>query len=170
MHVYYQVKNRVQAPTLARKFDISHWFPCGAGGRADRRTYRHVITKNKEGQKGYRIYLGMGLRLRLELRQKLLGFPSRTRKRGKHQTKPNQATDRKREQNKRLLCVKSLKGIWGIHLSFSYCFESSHRFYEPSGQAPFLNMQYFPFGQGRSYVVAVLFVLIQNFCSMALLL
>ena len=29
---------RVQAPTLARKFDISHWFPFGAGGRA-------VITK-----------------------------------------------------------------------------------------------------------------------------
>ena len=24
MAVYYQVKNRVQAPTLARKFDISH--------------------------------------------------------------------------------------------------------------------------------------------------
>ena len=45
MHVYYQVKHRVQAPTLARKFDISHWFPFGAGGRADRRTYRHVIAK-----------------------------------------------------------------------------------------------------------------------------
>ena len=97
--------------------------------------------------------------MRLELRQKLRGFPSRTRKRRKHQTKPNQPTDRKREQNKRLLCVKSLRGIWGIHVSFSYCFESSNRFYEPSGQSPFLNMQYLPFGQGRSYVVAVLVVL-----------
>ena len=30
MNVYYQVKHRLQTPTLARKFDISHWFPCGA--------------------------------------------------------------------------------------------------------------------------------------------
>ena len=27
MNVYYQVKHRLQTPTLARKFDISHWFP-----------------------------------------------------------------------------------------------------------------------------------------------
>ena len=27
----YQVKHRFQAPTLARRFDISHWFPCGMG-------------------------------------------------------------------------------------------------------------------------------------------
>ena len=41
MDVYYQVKHRFQAPALARKFDISHWFPCGEDGRA----YGHVITK-----------------------------------------------------------------------------------------------------------------------------
>ena len=41
MDVYHQVKHRLQAPTLARKFDISHWIPCGADGRA----YAHVITK-----------------------------------------------------------------------------------------------------------------------------
>ena len=75
----------------------------------------------------------MGLRSGLELRQKLCGFPSRTRKRRKHQTKLNQPTDRKREQNKRLLYW--VKSIWSIHLSFSYCFESSHRFHEPSGQS-----------------------------------
>ena len=33
MVVYYQVKHRLQAPTLARKFDISHWFPRGEDGR-----------------------------------------------------------------------------------------------------------------------------------------
>ena len=119
MHFYYQVKHRVQAPTLTRKFDISHWFSFVAGGRADRRTYRHVITKICR-MDGHQIYLGMGLRSGLELRQKLRGFPSRTRKRQKHQTKLNQPTDRKREQNKRLLYW--VKSIWGIHLSFSYCF------------------------------------------------
>ena len=41
MGVYYEVKHRFHAPALARKFDISHWFPCGA----DRRAYGHVITK-----------------------------------------------------------------------------------------------------------------------------
>ena len=41
MDVYYQVKHRLQAPKLARKFDISHWFPCGVDGRA----YGHIITK-----------------------------------------------------------------------------------------------------------------------------
>ena len=30
MDVYYQVKHRLQASTLAKKFDISLWFPCGA--------------------------------------------------------------------------------------------------------------------------------------------
>ena len=38
---YYQVKHRLQAPTQARKLDISHWFLCGADGRV----YGHVITK-----------------------------------------------------------------------------------------------------------------------------
>ena len=32
-----QVKHRLQASILARKFDISHWLPCGADGQ--------VITK-----------------------------------------------------------------------------------------------------------------------------
>ena len=41
MDVYYQVKHRFHAPAIARKFDISHWFPCSA----DRRAYGHVITK-----------------------------------------------------------------------------------------------------------------------------
>ena len=41
MDVYFQVKHRLQDPTLARKYDISHWFPYGADGRA----YGHVITK-----------------------------------------------------------------------------------------------------------------------------
>ena len=41
MYVYYQVKHRLQVPTLGRKFDITHWFSCGADGLA----YRHVIIK-----------------------------------------------------------------------------------------------------------------------------
>ena len=44
MDVYHQVKHRSQAPTLARKFDISHGFSVVQKGRADRRTYDHVIT------------------------------------------------------------------------------------------------------------------------------
>ena len=39
--VIYQVKHRLKAPTLIRKFDISLWFPCGAYGLA----YGLVITK-----------------------------------------------------------------------------------------------------------------------------
>ena len=34
MDAYYQVKPRLQAPTLVRKFNISHWLPCGAGVRS----------------------------------------------------------------------------------------------------------------------------------------
>ena len=41
MYVYYEVKHRLQVPTLGRKFDITHWFSCGADGLA----YGHVITK-----------------------------------------------------------------------------------------------------------------------------
>ena len=41
MDIYFQVKHRLQAPILARKFDLSDWFPCDA----DRRAYGHVITK-----------------------------------------------------------------------------------------------------------------------------
>ena len=37
------VKHRLLALTLARKFDISHWFPCGAEGRAD--VWSRRITK-----------------------------------------------------------------------------------------------------------------------------
>ena len=57
MDVYYQVKHRLQAPTLARKFDISHWLSCGANGQA----YGHVIT-NFLGWIDYQIFLGIGLR------------------------------------------------------------------------------------------------------------
>ena len=39
--VIYQVKHRLKAPTLIRKFDISLWYPCGAYGLA----YGQVITK-----------------------------------------------------------------------------------------------------------------------------
>ena len=39
--VIYQVKHRLKALTLIRKFDISLWFPCGAYGLA----YGQVITK-----------------------------------------------------------------------------------------------------------------------------
>ena len=39
---------RLQAPTLARKCEISHWLPCGADGqvfgRMVRRTFGHVTT------------------------------------------------------------------------------------------------------------------------------
>ena len=34
MDVNYQVTHRLPVPTLARKFDISHWFPYGANWRA----------------------------------------------------------------------------------------------------------------------------------------
>ena len=44
MNVYYQVKHRLKATTLARKFGISHWFPCGADGRADGRTVTWLST------------------------------------------------------------------------------------------------------------------------------
>ena len=57
MDVYYQVKHRLQAPTLARKFDISHWFACAADGRVD----GHVIIKFL-GWMDYQIFLGVGLR------------------------------------------------------------------------------------------------------------
>ena len=40
MYVYYQEKHRLQVPTLDR-FEISHWFSCGADGLAN----GHVITK-----------------------------------------------------------------------------------------------------------------------------
>ena len=41
MDVNYQVKHRLQVPTLARKFDISHWFACGANWQA----HGDVVTK-----------------------------------------------------------------------------------------------------------------------------
>ena len=45
MYVYYQVKHRLQIPTLGRKFDITQWFSCGAEGLA----YGRMITKNFSG-------------------------------------------------------------------------------------------------------------------------
>ena len=51
--------------TPARKFEISHWFPCGA----DKRAYGHVIAKiSRMDRIGYQIFLDMGLRARVELR------------------------------------------------------------------------------------------------------
>ena len=50
MDVYYQVKHRLQAAILARKCDISHWFPCGTdrrtGGQTDvrSRSYQFLWT------------------------------------------------------------------------------------------------------------------------------
>ena len=41
MYVYYQVKHRLQALTLGRKFDTTHWYSCGADGLA----HGEVITK-----------------------------------------------------------------------------------------------------------------------------
>ena len=43
MDVQYQAKKknkniRQQAPALARRCDISHWFPCGADERTEERT------------------------------------------------------------------------------------------------------------------------------------
>ena len=50
--------------TLARKSDISHWFPFGA----DKRAYGHVITKiSRMDRIDYQIFLDMGLRARVEL-------------------------------------------------------------------------------------------------------
>ena len=44
-NISYMCNIRLQASTLARKIDISHWFLCGADRRTDERTYGHVITK-----------------------------------------------------------------------------------------------------------------------------
>ena len=50
--------------TPARKFEISHWFPCGA----DKRAYGHVITKiSRMDRIDYQIFLDMGLRAPVEL-------------------------------------------------------------------------------------------------------
>ena len=54
-------KITLQAPTLARKCDDSHWFSCGAEGRGW--TYGHVTTKFIEW-KGNQIFLAMGLHAR----------------------------------------------------------------------------------------------------------
>ena len=53
MDAYYQVKRRLQAPTLACKFDISHWLPCGADGWAD--------VQSRDYQ-NFSDFFGMGLR------------------------------------------------------------------------------------------------------------
>ena len=45
MDVYHQVKHRLRAPTLAWKFDISHWLPCGADGWADVRSRDNQISQ-----------------------------------------------------------------------------------------------------------------------------
>ena len=63
MDVYDQVKHRLRAPTLARKFDISQWFLCGADGRTD----SLVITKNW-GMDGLSNFLRYGATLVRALR------------------------------------------------------------------------------------------------------
>ena len=47
IYVYYQVKHRLQVLTLVKRFDITHWFSCGADscGADGLMAYRHVITK-----------------------------------------------------------------------------------------------------------------------------
>ena len=46
MDVYYQVKNRLRAPTLAGKLDISHWCSHGAG-RTGGQISKEAILKTK---------------------------------------------------------------------------------------------------------------------------
>ena len=53
MDAYYQVKHRLQAPTLGCKCDISHWLPCGADRWAD--------VQSRDYQ-NFSDFLGMGLR------------------------------------------------------------------------------------------------------------
>ena len=62
MDVYYQVKHRLQASTLARKFDIGHWFACGGDGRVEER----MVTPLPKflGWIDYQIFLGMELHSR----------------------------------------------------------------------------------------------------------
>ena len=55
MDVNYQVKHRLQAPTLARKFDISHWLSCGANGQA----YGLVITKLSRVDRLSNFFIGL---------------------------------------------------------------------------------------------------------------
>ena len=55
MDVYHQVNTDYRQPTLARKFDISHWLPCGVDGCT-------VMWLPKfTGWIDYQIFLGMGL-------------------------------------------------------------------------------------------------------------
>ena len=70
MDVYYQVKHRLQAPTLARKFDISHWFPSGA----DRRTYGQSITKIS-GMDRLPNFLRYGPLLKYHSKDSVVSFP-----------------------------------------------------------------------------------------------
>ena len=58
MDVYYQVKNRLRAPTLARKLDISHFgLPVvRTDGWMSVWLVDHVINKISR----YQIFLGMG--------------------------------------------------------------------------------------------------------------
>ena len=58
---YYQVKHRLQAPTLFRNFDITHWFRLSADGRVDGR----VITKISR-MMNYQIFLAVGLHARYD--------------------------------------------------------------------------------------------------------
>ena len=62
MDVYYQVKHRLQASTLARKFDIRLWFACGA----DRRVKERMVKPLPKFLKwtDYQIFLGMELHSR----------------------------------------------------------------------------------------------------------
>ena len=62
MDVYYQVKHRLQASTLARKFDIRLWFACGA----DRRVKERMVKPLPKflGWTDYQIFLGMELHSR----------------------------------------------------------------------------------------------------------
>ena len=51
---------RLQTPSLAKKYEISHWLPCEAVGWEDRHTDGHATTKSL-GWIGNQIFLDMGL-------------------------------------------------------------------------------------------------------------
>ena len=83
MNVYYQVKHRLQAPTPARKIDISHWFPCGADGQAHVRWRDYTIISRMDRLPDF---LRHGAPLALASRARgasLSMFPKQTRNRPK---------------------------------------------------------------------------------------
>ena len=76
MNVSYQVKHRLQAPTPARKIDISHWFPCGADGQQHVRYYTKISRMDRLPDfLRHGALLSRSLRAHVELRYQC--FPSK---------------------------------------------------------------------------------------------